>query len=168
MPQCLQQYLKSFFNVTTLLILTPLTQNVSGEYLCEFFVLFHREENKQVAEEIHSFPSLKHSRHKIVWKQHTTFLNPARDDSKRYMYTATKAFFALKGRTDITWNMPDCYRPLRIDCGIARMHESELENGLYHALNARGNASYMLCSTTRKGTQRSLIIVYEMYHLPKI
>ena len=39
----------------------------------------------------------------IVWKQHTTFLNRAKEDSKRY--AVTKAFFALKGRTDITWNI---------------------------------------------------------------
>ena len=44
------------------------------------YVLFHREENKQAAEEIHSFPSLKLSKHEIGWKQHTTFLNRARDD----------------------------------------------------------------------------------------
>ena len=49
------------------------------------------------------FPSLKLSKHEIVWKQHTTFLNRVRDDSKRY--AGSKAFFALKGRTDITWNI---------------------------------------------------------------
>ena len=48
------------------------------------------------------------------------------------------------------------------------MHESELENGLYHAGNARAHASHMLCSTTRKSTKRSCIIVYEMYRLPII
>ena len=46
------------------------------------------------------------------------------------------------------------------------MHESELEDGLYHADNARVHPSYMLCSTTRKTTKRSWIIVYEMYCLP--
>ena len=30
------------------------------------------------------------------------------------------------------------------------MHESELENGMHHADNARMHASYTLCSTTRK------------------
>ena len=75
-------------------------------FVTELLVLFPRGENsqnKQEAEEIHSFPSLKLSKHELVWKQHTTFLNQARDDSKRY--TVTKAFFALKGRTDITWNI---------------------------------------------------------------
>ena len=48
------------------------------------------------------------------------------------------------------------------------MHEYELENGLYHADNARTHASYMLCSTTRKSTRRSCIIVYEIYRLPDI
>ena len=41
--------------VTTLLILMPLM----GEYICELFVLFHRGENKQEAEEINPFLSFK-------------------------------------------------------------------------------------------------------------
>ena len=75
-------------------------------FVTEPLVLFHRGENsqnKQAAEEIHSFPPLKLSKHELVWKQHTKFLNRARDDSKRY--AVTKAFFALKGRTDITKNI---------------------------------------------------------------
>ena len=82
------------------------TLNIVKTFVTELLVLFHRGENsqnKQAAEEIHSFPSLKLSKHEIVWKQHTTFLNRARDDSKRY--AVSKAFFALKGRTDITWNI---------------------------------------------------------------
>jgi len=43
------------------------------------------------------------------------------------------------------------------------MCASELENGLYHTSNARMHASYMLCSTTRKRTQRSWVVLYEMY-----
>ena len=39
---------------------------VLGEYICELLVLFHRVEKKQAAEEIHSFPSLKLSKHEIV------------------------------------------------------------------------------------------------------
>ena len=34
-----------------------------GEYIYELLVLFHRGENKQATEEIHSFPSLKLSKH---------------------------------------------------------------------------------------------------------
>ena len=48
----------------------------------------------------------------------------------------------------------NCYRPLRRECGIACMNE------LYHAgqcYNCTANASYMLCSTTRK---RYITIVY--------
>ena len=48
------------------------------------------------------------------------------------------------------------------------MHESELENRLYHADNAKTHVPYMLCSNTRKSTQCSCIIVYEMYPLPNI
>ena len=50
-----------------------------------------------------------------------------------------------------------------------RTHESELESGFYHADNARAHASYILCPTTRKCTQRScIVIVYETYRLPNI
>ena len=42
-------------------------------FVTELFVLFHRGENKQTAEEIDLFPSLKLSKHEIVWKQHKTF-----------------------------------------------------------------------------------------------
>ena len=84
--------------VTKLLILMPLTRKCSGWihlWLNFWLVLFHRQENKQAAEEIRSFPSLKLSKHEIVWKQHPTSLSRARDDSKRY--AVTKAFFVLKG-----------------------------------------------------------------------
>ena len=63
-------------------LLSHKLRNVSGEYICELLVLFHRGENKQAAEKIHWFPSLKLRKHEIVWKQHTTFLNRPRDDSK--------------------------------------------------------------------------------------
>ena len=100
MSRCLQQYLRSLFG--------PDIANVNATNLEMFRVntLWTSNscmrENKQAAEEIHSFPLLKLGKHKIIWKQHTTFLNGAMDDSKRYV--VTKAFFALKGRTDITWN----------------------------------------------------------------
>ena len=65
----------------------------------ELLVLFHRGENKQAAEEIHSFPSLKLSKHEIDSTRHFS-VNWAGDDSKRC--AVTKVFFALIGRTDIT------------------------------------------------------------------
>jgi len=40
---------------------------------------------------------------------------------------------------------------------------SDLENGVYHTSNARTHAAYMLCSTTREGTQHSWVVPYEMY-----
>ena len=49
-----------------------------------------------------------------------------------------------------------------------RTHESELENGLYYADNARTHVSYMLCLTARKSTYSTCVIVYEMYNLPNI
>ena len=118
MPRCLQQYLTSFFcNITNFNAANSEMVRVNT-FVTELLVLFHRRENsqnKQAAEEIHSFPSLKHE---IVWKQHTKFLNWARDDSKTY--AATKTFFALEGRTDIMKH--NCYRPLRRDCNIAHMN----------------------------------------------
>ena len=62
-------------------------------------------------------------------------MNPARDDAKRY--AVTKAFFALKGRTDIA---SDITVKTRV---WYRTHESELENGFYHADNAGAHASSM-------------------------
>ena len=47
------------------------------------------------------------------------------------------------------------------------MHESELENGLYHADNARAHASYMFYHKEKHLTFM-YNIVYEMYHLPNI
>ena len=113
-PQCLQQYLGS-------LVCHDIAYfgNVSDGYICELLVLFHRGEDKQAAEEIPSFPSLKLRKRKIVWKQHNTFLNRSRDDSKSYAATIT--FFALKGRTDY-YPKYNCYRPLRRGFGIARMN----------------------------------------------
>ena len=80
-------------------VLTLLISNIfSDDCVCKL------RENKQVAEGIHSFPSFKLRKHEIVWKHHTAFLTRARNDSKRY--AVTKAFFALKGRTDkCTWNI---------------------------------------------------------------
>ena len=40
--------------------------NFSGEYIGELLVPFHRGENKQAAEEIRSFPTLKLSKHDLV------------------------------------------------------------------------------------------------------
>ena len=81
---------------------------------------FYRRENKQEAEEIHSFLSLKLRKHEIVWKQHPTFFNQARDDSKTH--AVTKVFLALKGRTDVfTWNAT----------AIARYEESLVSFGIW-------------------------------------
>ena len=66
MPQCLQQYLRSFFchDVTNFNAVN--SEISSGEYICELLLLYHRGENKQAAEEIHSFPSLKVSKHELT------------------------------------------------------------------------------------------------------
>ena len=40
------------------------------------------------------------------------------------------------------------------------MSRSELKNGVYHTTNARMHASYMLWSTTRKGTLCLCVILY--------
>ena len=38
-------------------------------------------------------------------------------------------------------------------------HESELENGLHHADNARAHTSYMLCSTIYVSIQLTLMLI---------
>ena len=118
MPQCLQQYLRSFFchDITNFNAANSEMFQVNT-FVTELLILFHRRENKQAAEEIHSFPSFKLSKHEIVWKPHTTSLNRARDDSKRY--AVTKAFFALKNWYYLKYN---CYHQLRRECGIAGMN----------------------------------------------
>ena len=49
-------------------------QNWTSDWTSFFF---QRGGNKQAAEEIYWFPSLKLSKHEIVWKQYTRFLNLA-------------------------------------------------------------------------------------------
>ena len=83
MPQCLQQYLGSFFchDITNFN-----AGNVSGEYICELLVLFRRGEDKQATEEIHSFPSLKLSKHERTRNSLKTardIFNRVRGDSKK-------------------------------------------------------------------------------------
>ena len=73
MPQCLQQYLGSFFCHDITNFNAAYSEMLRGEYIWEPLVLFHRGENKQASEEINSFPSLKLSKHEIVWKQHDIF-----------------------------------------------------------------------------------------------
>ena len=48
-----------------------------------------------------------------------------------------------------------------------RTHESELENGFYHADNAGAHASSMYVVFYHK-EKHSRIIVYEMYRLPNV
>ena len=115
MPQCLQQYLRSLFCHD----ITNFIATNSGEYICDLLVLFHRGENKPAAEEIHSFPSLKLSKHEIVWKLHTTFFNRAKEDWKKIC--CQKRVICSKRENWYYLNY-NCYRPLRRECGIARMN----------------------------------------------
>ena len=100
MPQCLQKYLRSFFyhDITTFNV-ANLEMFWVNTFAHELPVLFHRGENKRAAEEIHSIPSLKLSKHEIDSTRHFS-VNWAGHDSKRC--AVTKVFFTLKGRTDIT------------------------------------------------------------------
>ena len=151
MPQCLQQYLGSFFchDITTLRHFNAANSEMFRVNTFVNFLFFSVGEkiNKQLklTEEIHSLPSLKLSKHEIVWKPHTTFLNRVRGDSKKIR--SHKSVLCTK-RENWYYLKYNCYRPLRREC----VHESELKNGLYHAGNARAHASYILCSTTRKST----------------
>ena len=84
MPQCLQKYLRSFFSHDiTAFNVANLEMFWANTFAHELLVLFHRGENKQAAEEIHSFPSLK-----LRHRQHRHFsVNWAGDDSKRCAVT---------------------------------------------------------------------------------
>ena len=49
--------------------------------------------------------------------------------------------------------LPEKYLPSPVKTTVwYRTHESELENRLYHADNAKAHASCKLCSTTKKST----------------
>ena len=55
----------------------------------------------------------------VVWKQHTTFFNQARDDSKKI--GCHKSVLCTK-RENWHYLMHNCYRPLWREFGIARMN----------------------------------------------
>ena len=104
---------------TKLLILMPLTRKCFGWIHLWTSRSFHRGENKQAPEAILWFPSLKLSKHEIVWKPHTTFFNRARGDSKKIhchksvLCTKMENWYYLKC---------NCYRPLRRECRIPCMN----------------------------------------------
>ena len=113
MPKCLQQYLGSFFCRGITNVNAANSEMFRVNTFVNFFFLLHRGENKQAAEEIHSFPSWKLSKHEIVWQQHATFLNRAKIRChKSVLYTRRENWYYLKY---------NCYRLLRRECGIARM-----------------------------------------------
>ena len=113
MPECLQQYLGSFFCHD----ITNFNAGNSEMFRVNTFVNFlffsRRGENKQATEEILSFPSLKLSKHEIVWKTHTTFFNRVWGDSKKIrchisvLWTKRENWYYLKN---------NCHRPLRQEC----------------------------------------------------
>ena len=156
MPQCLQQYLRIFFchDITTCNVANSEMFWVNT-FVNFLFSFIGEKINKGLKRSI-SFPRFKFSKHEIVWKQHATFLNRAKDDSKRC--AVTKAFLALKGRTDITWNI-NCYHPLRRECGIECMNLlTMLERmRLKCRVLPQGKALEVPC-----------IISHEMYRLPNI
>ena len=107
--------------VTTLLIYYAANSEMFrvNTFVTELLVLFHRWENKQAAEEIHSFPSSKLSKHEIVWKPHTTFFNRAKGDSKK-MHCHKSVLCTKRGNW--YYLKYNCYRPLRRECGIAHIN----------------------------------------------
>ena len=144
MPLRLQQYLGSFFCHD----ITNFNASNSEMFRVNTFVNFlffsRRGENKQATEEIHSFPSLKLSKHEKTRNSLKTahdIFNRVGGDSKKIR--CHKSVLCTKREELIL--------PVKTRVWY-RMHESELENGLYHAGNARAHASYILCSTTRKST----------------
>ena len=140
MPQCLQQYLGSFFCHD----ITNVNAANSEMFRVNTFVNFsffsgHRGENKQAAEEILSFPSLKLSKHEIVWKPHTTFFNRARDDSKEIHCHKSVLCTKRENWYYLTYN---CYRPLRRECGIACMNLNSRTDYIMLAMLERMRVTY--------------------------
>ena len=81
---------------TKLLILMPLTRKCFGWIHLWTSRSFHRGENKQAPEAILWFPSLKLSKHEIVWKPHTTvFLTGLGMIKKRYAVTKAEPYIML-------------------------------------------------------------------------
>ena len=150
MPHCLQQYLGSFFCHD----ITNFNAANSELFWANTSVNFY----KQAAEEIHWFPSLKLSKHEIVWKQHTKFLKRA------------SGWFQKTGcRKSVLCTKRENWYYLKYNSVVSHVW-IWIENGLCHADNARTHTFYMLCSTTRKSTWRLCICitVYEIYHFPDI
>ena len=94
MSRCLQQYLRSLFG--------PDIANVNATNLEMFRVntLWTSNscmrENKQAAEEIHSFSSLKLSKHEIVWQQHTMMISKDTLSQKRSLHQKGLNWYCLK------------------------------------------------------------------------
>ena len=99
MPECLQQYLRSLFCHDITNFNATYSEMFGVNTFVDFLFSFIGRENKQAAEEISPFPSLKLTKTKY-FENSTRHFNRPRDDSKRY--AVTKVFFAIKGRTDIT------------------------------------------------------------------
>ena len=164
MPQCLQQYLRNFFchDITTCNVAN--SEMFWVNTFVNFLFSFIGEKINKGLRRCISFPRLKFSKHKIVWKQHATFLNRAKDDSKRC--AVTKAFLALKGRIDITWNI-NCYCPLRQECGIECMNLNSKTDCIMLTMLERMR---LTCCVLPQGKALEVpcIISYEMYRLPNI
>ena len=122
MPQFLQQYFGSFFCHDITNFNAANSEMFRGEYIFELLVLFRRGENKQVTDEIHSFPSLKLSKHEIVWKPHTTFFNQVSGDSKKIC--CHKSVLCTK-RENWYYLKYNCYRPLRREWGVSKTKTSK-------------------------------------------
>ena len=138
MPQCLQQHLRGFFchDITNF---NAANSEMFRVNICELLVLFRRGENKQATEEIHSFPSLKLSKHEIVWKPHTTFFNRVRGDSKKIR--CHKSVLCTK-RENWYYLKYNCYRPLRRECGIACMNLNSRTDCIMLAMLERMRLTY--------------------------
>ena len=120
MPQYLQQYLGSSFchDITNFNVANSEMFRVNAFVNFLFFSVGEKI-NKRLRRSIILCPSLKRSKHKIVWKPHTTFFNQARDDSKKIC--CHKSILCTK-RENWYYLKYNFFRLLRQECGITHMN----------------------------------------------
>jgi len=110
----------------------------------------------------------------FIWKlentQQTTFLESSYGRFQK-IRSHTSVLCNKKRRTDVTWSWNIAAIPGQNESVVSLITKKKnvhLNSRIYHTSNARMHASYMLCSTTRKRTQRSWVVPCEMYLSPNI
>jgi len=153
--------------VTNLLVLQVTN---AGKFLLNmnFWLSFIEEETNKLLRTSNIFPF-------FIWTlantQQTTFLESSYGRIQK-MRSHSTILCNKERRTDVTWNIAAIPGQNKSVVSLITKNKtkyaSDLENRVYHISNARTHVSYMLHSTTRKRTQRSWVVPYQMYLSPNI